>query len=580
MGIPKYFRWITNNYDNLIFDKTTIHKIQVEYSDIMNIQNLFLDANGLIHPCVRKILESYPDLIKEHNNQYSKNLNNICEKINIYSKLEKFMFEEIISYIKKLVTYINPTELLYIAIDGVAPRAKMEQQRKRRYRSAKEKKLKSKIYKYFNIIKEEWDTNCITPGTSFMLKLNNYLIKNLQKQKIHTNIIFSGSDVPHEGEHKIMNYLRNLKDDKINCIYGLDADLIMLSLCNTQNIYLLRESIHINNVDTENLLLFSIKNLKENLLTEMKSMIDSEELEIVDDYLITDYVFLCFLLGNDFLPKLINLDIYENNIKDLLSIYVNFLQLKKKYLVTDTVINFKFLQTILTNLFYSENKHLQNIQRKLDERYIRYSSKEPLTKELEKINNYPVLPIHKVTIELGTDNWQDRYYNYYLHINNISKSHEYIDTICFKYIEGLQWNIKYYLQGCPSWTWYFPFPCAPCLRELTKYLDKRIYHSEFQLDKPLLPIEQLLLVIPSSSFELIPNEYKPIMRQPGIVENYPSKYKLYTLNNIWFHECDPILSIYDESTLLKEIQKISLSEFNLLKNKIGKEISIINNKLL
>ena len=72
MGIPKYFKWITNKYDNLIFDK------------VERIDNLFLDTNCLIHPCVRKILQEYPELIKEHNHDYSINKNEICNNEKIY----------------------------------------------------------------------------------------------------------------------------------------------------------------------------------------------------------------------------------------------------------------------------------------------------------------------------------------------------------------------------------------------------------------------------------------------------------------------------------------------------------------
>ena len=327
MGVPKFFKWISNNYDNLIFDINNPDS----GNEIKNINNLFLDANGLIHPCVRKVLEANEKLIDEHNNDYNQDKNNINSNISVYSKLEKKMFQCIYDYILHLYEYVKPSDLLYIAIDGVAPRAKIEQQRKRRYRSSKEKKMKSKIYLENNIIKLDWDTNCITPGTTFMIKLSKFLKKKISCLNLPQKIIFSDANNPNEGEHKIINYLRNSpsSSNEIHSIYGLDADLIMLSLCINKNIYLLRESIHVNHT-TDQLLLFSIKNLRINLIKEMTSMIEVTDIEIIEDNLITDYVFLCFLLGNDFIPKLINLDIHEDSIKDLVSIYINFLQQKKK----------------------------------------------------------------------------------------------------------------------------------------------------------------------------------------------------------------------------------------------------------
>ena len=170
MGIPKYFKWVTNNYDNLIYDKKETLQDNPEYTNIHNIDNLLLDTNGLIHPCVRAVLEENNELIKDHNEKYKNNTNDISTKVGIYSKLEKLMFEAIVEYIYTLYLYVVPKRMIYISIDGVAPRAKMEQQRKRRYRSYKELNLKQEIYKKYNIYKEFWDTNCITPGTSFMLK--------------------------------------------------------------------------------------------------------------------------------------------------------------------------------------------------------------------------------------------------------------------------------------------------------------------------------------------------------------------------------------------------------------------------
>lgn len=44
----------------------------------------------------------------------------------------------IFNYISNIVDIIQPKKLLFLGLDGVAPRAKMNNQRSRRYKSAKE----------------------------------------------------------------------------------------------------------------------------------------------------------------------------------------------------------------------------------------------------------------------------------------------------------------------------------------------------------------------------------------------------------------------------------------------------------
>ena len=102
---------------------------------------------------------------------------------------------------------------MYIAIDVIPPKGKMKQQRMRRHKSVLEGK--------------PWDTNAISPGTYFMNQLNHCL-KSFTNDSVK-QIIISDSTERGEGEHKILQYIKK-NDIQQSVIYGLDADLIMLSM--------------------------------------------------------------------------------------------------------------------------------------------------------------------------------------------------------------------------------------------------------------------------------------------------------------------------------------------------------------
>lgn len=116
---------------------------------------------------------------------------------------------------------VRPQKVLYLAVDGVAPRAKMNQQRSRRFRSAKDAEvtaseilarsaLKGNRELPSDILASRFDSNCITPGTDFMLKLSLALQRWVEFKmtsdpfwKDGASVIVSGPDVPGEGEHKV-----------------------------------------------------------------------------------------------------------------------------------------------------------------------------------------------------------------------------------------------------------------------------------------------------------------------------------------------------------------------------------------
>ena len=190
MGVPGFVAWLYNNHKttNFIFQK--LFK-SIDINDDLNnfrintLQHLYIDGNCLIHPIARKV--------------YMENLNLVLTNNEL---LETKIITEIITYIKLLINQVNPTNTLYIAIDGVAPMAKIKHQRLRRFKAIYDKKMMEDLHiKHKKEYQVEWNTSAITPGTIFMDNLTKYIISWIKSTKFSCNVIFSSSYTTGEGEH-------------------------------------------------------------------------------------------------------------------------------------------------------------------------------------------------------------------------------------------------------------------------------------------------------------------------------------------------------------------------------------------
>eukprot|EP01133_Synstelium_polycarpum_P005643 gene5643-6512_t len=157
-----------------------------------------------------------------------------------------------------LVESVHPTHLVYIALDGVPPRAKANEQRKRRFRSAKD--AKDALFKKdannnttasqpLLPSPDAFDPNSISPATEFMESVNTWVrdyATALSARYPGLAVVVSDSTVPGEGEHKIMDFIRaNMAlwaDDTSHCFYGMDADLLFLGLAtHAKHFFVLRD---------------------------------------------------------------------------------------------------------------------------------------------------------------------------------------------------------------------------------------------------------------------------------------------------------------------------------------------------
>lgn len=467
MGIYNFWSWFRNNFSGAIYKLGTSQNFKTIN---ISVDNFMIDMNGLIHTSTQKIYKYGSNKPKFETNIIIPNLKNQIE-----------VFEDICKNIDLLFNLVKPEKRLILAIDGPAPFAKIIQQRKRRYSSS--------LSKVDNDL--SFDSNCISPGTEFMNYLGKYIDFYIKK-KISENkdwqnieIILSNSFVPGEGEHKLLNYIRNYGNkEESYCIHALDADLIMLSLgTHLKNIYVLRDDLYDYN---NKYFVINIPNVALQLSEMMRW--ESTKYKYDVDYAIDDFVFLCFMMGNDFLPHIPGLEILEGGIDLVLSIYRNIGQIHGHLLENiddkDILFSKNVLKLFLEQVSLYEKNILEN---KLK------SKKYFPDKVLENCATYNE---NNINVDI------EKYRNDYC-VKSFGNNKRVLKKISHDYLEGLEWVIKYYKNGCNDWKWYYSYDYAPPSTIISQYLDSYMY-LKYKKTTPLSPFQQLLAIMPPKSSKLLP----------------------------------------------------------------------------
>ena len=717
------------------------------------MHNLYLDFNGIVHPC------SHPE-----------------GKAAPASESEMMM--EIFKYTERVVNMVRPRRLLYVAIDGVAPRAKLNQQRARRFRAARDAKEKDEKDAEFNVllrrqqesrgepatiedvVAKTWDSNVITPGTPFMFVLA-LSIRYWVQFKLNTDpawenlkVIISDASVPGEGEHKIMNFVRSQRSDPEydpntrHVMYGLDADLIMLGLATHEpHFRILREDVFAQDSrpgacnlcgqkghfaancrgvakvksgdfdekgsipDKKPFIWLNVPILREYLGAEL--FVPGQPFRFDLERALDDWVFMCFFVGNDFLPHLPSLDIKEDGIDKLIAIWRDNIPLMGGYLTCDGTVDLARAQCILQGLAKQEDaifRRRKEIDDKRDANQRRRDQQQEQRNGRNGGNGHdnkrrrsspdyskgrsdgraPAAPINAIpvsaidvqvdyntiinrgaidksavanksaaaalkaqmlskqngsaqtpekplgssangtpatagqdtplsglgkrkadmledasdngtpgrgtsiekkpqsngahgdeappdTVRLWEDGYADRYYEQKFHVspNDIEFRHK----VAAAYVEGLCWVLLYYLQGCASWTWYYPYHYAPFAADFQD-LDKM--KVTFQKGTPFRPYEQLMGVFPAASRHAIPKSFHSLMTDEDspIIDYYPEDFDLDANGAKQSWKAIVLLPFIDEKRLLAamDTKYPLLSDEEIERNTVGKEALLVGDK--
>lgn len=583
MGIPAFFSYILRKYSDIILKldrpkhETTRHRLSFNflsnknlsftkyYDDrqghdgggggkdmrnkgiskpvSMKIENLYMDSNSIIY-------DEYNELVKltQHYTQnpekYEDLMNEITELgeggahdwLNSIEQFEDILIKRVIKQIEYYIHIIQPSNRVCVSFDGVSPLAKMEQQRKRRYKGMHS----GKVFENFvgrterKTALTSWSTSNITPGTPFMRKLSEqisaYFHGTAKKYKVKS-LIISAAEEAGEGEHKIFNDIRNNNLTNENAaIYGLDADLIMLALLNPfcKNIFVFRETpsflttppntttkvASVNKSDTfrkeqhpitesykktssqtpieydtptepSELIFLNIEKLALSIMTELNGEPLKKPAQwsntAPEFHFIQDYIFMCFFLGNDFMPRSISLNIRNNGIEKLVYLYKTLNYAKTFHFITTTQssnIEWSLVKIFITKLAITEEEYIldeYNSRQKFD----KYRWPTETQKDRENyINNIPIVERKdEKYIAPNLAKWQDRYY---MALFLQRKTPANLKTICLNYLECIEWTYKYYCGAPINWRWRYNHNYSPLFYDLLKYIpdDKNIRNIE------------------------------------------------------------------------------------------------------
>lgn len=518
MGIPSYFKRLTDSYKGI-----------VRRNRVGTVDWLLFDFNCLIYHVLAR--PDCPVYTPQAPRQWE----------------EKFL-NEIARYTMKVVRHVEPMKGVYIAIDGVAPMAKIRQQRMRRFRAAMEAADAAEAGE------QRFDKNAITPGTAFMGALSVRLQELAVKHSLaNFQILLSDTTEPGEGEQKLMAFLRANKatgNDAV-VVYGLDADLIVLSLWTRimhfpeRPTYLFREHVERGEIERDALGeevfdWFSIDALQQAITQELNNQTPEA---------IMDYCAAMMLLGNDFLPTSMSFRLKEEGHQRLMKLLgIGWAAAMTRLWCPDGGLNKAGWLAILRQLEAEEQWRFERaVTKKLQARAKGDDPEdEPLRQRADEVfvyqgnnGNMQLLP-----------NWRSIY-------NRIAfgGAPATIAQAARTYVQGLSWVVDYYIGKPISMEWVYNWHFAPLWSTIVWELESAGWTAPpMPCARLLKPEEQLGMVLPLASWHLLPAG-AAIRRLPEMApEWFPEQFHVQSIGKRFKWECEPEIPIPTPAQVWKRLK--------------------------
>ena len=507
MGIPSYYKRLIDRFPNLV--RKGFKAID---SDV-----LLMDFNCLVYQCIRGPgVPTYTSATRV--------------------EWERAVLQAVADYTTKVWSAAGKPPRVFIGVDGVVPMAKIRQQRLRRFKS----RWLAAAETAAGVRRpgeEQWDTNAITPGTEFMEKLG-LTLRDLAAK--HSGWSVSAADEAGEGEQKLMAWVRSNKDlvaKKRVTVYGLDADLIVLSL-----IGVARE---VPSVASWNLLRELAEFESKRSPDDVFACLDILQLLGVvciqgmspSDYIL-EYTCGMSFLGNDFLPHSLSVKMkdtgHETMVKTLGELHRTGLRL-----VIDGVVQRKACLELVRRWAIDEEV---NIYKGFEHKY--KMRPMPPRNERERL----MVDVENLPIEWKAEScmwsfagglipgWRETYRQAWL-----KEATE--EQVGAQYELGLQWILDYYLGKPVSYSWYFPWSVPPLWAVLVgQFSTGPKGFAAPEPSSPVAPQEQLAMVLPMESWWLVRN---PKLRGLPLKAPvfWPTSFGFFSAGRRWLWECEPEIPV-------------------------------------
>ena len=265
--------------------------------------------------------------------------------------------------------------------------------------------------------------------------------------------------------------------------------------------------------------------------------------------LINDYILICFLLGNDFLPHFPSVNIRTNGMDILLNIYEKVNKNLDSFLIKDNKINWKVFRKFITFLADNEDYLIQ------EEYKLRNKMQNKKYNNLTDEERFQNIPIMERDTELFINPFEDEWeYRYYKILFDLEISEERRKQICTNYLSMLEWTYKYYNEDCKEWRFKYNYNYPPLFKDLliyVPYFDTKFL--EENANNPVNNIIQLAYVLPRNNLNLLPKNVSDKLLN-NLQNHYKLDYRFEWAYCRYFWESHvkmPVLSIEELEKLLK-----------------------------